>query len=592
MRTSRAIAITAVAVSTLSLAAACGGGSGSSGDKTLNMLGVGDVDYMDPNISYYSAGYEALRLWSRQLVTFPAIAGKTTTDVPDLATQVPTQANGGISADGLTYKLTIKTGAKWNTSPARQVTAADEVRGVKRTCNPAQPFGGMPDFENLIVGLASYCEGFAKVNAKSASAIADYQNKTALSGVSVDPSNPNTVVFKLTHPATYFVNMLSLPAFSPSPVEYDKYIPASAELGQHTISDGPYEITKYTPTKEILFDRNPAWDKKTDTVRGAYVDKVDINETGNQDSIQQQLQANTSAADMEWDTFPPVTSVPQLQAKKDPNLSIGPTFSSNPYVVFNTVSPNNGGALKTKAVRAAIAEALNRDNMIQDCGGDTVCPPLTHVLPKGISGTADDNSPNPYPHNPTKAKSDLAAAGHSTLTLKLLYRTESSLSKALFTTIQQDLKTVGITVTGVGSPNADFYTKYLQVPSVAKKGTWDLAIAGWGPDWYGDAALSFFSPLFYGNDGKSGSAFPPNGSDFGFYNNAQVNSLIDQASSATDATKAQALWAQADQLVTSDVAIFPITTNNQPVYKATHTTNAIFIPALQQYDPANVKLSS
>ena len=72
---------------------------------------------MDPNISYYSGGYMGARLWSRQLVTFPAIPGKTTTDAPDLATQLPTTANGGISADGLTYKFTIRKGAMWDTTP-------------------------------------------------------------------------------------------------------------------------------------------------------------------------------------------------------------------------------------------------------------------------------------------------------------------------------------------------------------------------------------------------------------------------------------------------------------------------------------------
>ena len=42
-------------------------------------------------------------------------------------------------------------------------------------------------------------------------------------------------------------------------------------------------------------------------MRKAYVDAVEINETGDQDAIQQQLQANTANADMEWDTFPPVS---------------------------------------------------------------------------------------------------------------------------------------------------------------------------------------------------------------------------------------------------------------------------------------------
>jgi peptide/nickel transport system substrate-binding protein len=553
---------------------------------TLHMLGVGDVDYMDPNLSYYSGGYLGLRLWSRQLLTYPAIAGKATTAAPDLA-QIPTTANGGISADGLTYKYTIVTGAKWNTTPARQVNAADVVRGVKRTCNPAQPFGGLPDYQSLISGFDAFCTGFAKVDPKSATAIADYQNKTALDGVTVDPSNPLTVVFKLTRPASYFISMSTLPAFSPSPVEYDKYIPASAELAANTISDGPYMVTKYTATKEILFDRNPAWDAATDPIRKAYVDKVVVNETGDQTAIQQQLQANTAGADMEWDTFPPVSQVSALKAAKDPNFYLGPTFSSNPYVIFNTVSPNNGGALTKVAVRKALSEAISRANLIQDANGPDVSPPLTHILPAGISGTTSNTTPDIYKYDVAQAKKDLAAAGVTSLTLKFLYRPKSSLSTKIFTTMQQDLGAAGIKIEGVGVPNADFYTKYLQVPDVAKKGTWDVSLAGWGPDWYGNAALSFFAPLFSG-----APSFPPIGSNFGLYENAATNALIDQASKEQDETKANALWAKADAQVMDDAAIFPITADNQAVYHAKHVHNTVFIPAFQQIDPANVWLTS
>jgi peptide/nickel transport system substrate-binding protein len=560
---------------------------------TLHMLGVGDVDYMDPNISYYSGGYMALRLWSRQLVSYPAVPGQATTDVPDLATKMPTVGNGGISADGLTWKLTIRTGAKWNTNPARQVTAADEVRGVKRTCNPAQPFGGLPDYQDLIVGLADFCEGFASVDPRSPTAMAAYQNSHDVAGLSVDPSDPETVVFKLTHAASYFLPMLALPAFSPSPAEYDQWIPAGADLAQHTIADGPYEITKYDPTKEIDFARNPAWDSSTDDVRKAYVDAVVVSETGNQEAIQQQLEANSPDADLEFDTFPPVSAVPRLSAAKDPNFYMGPTFSSNPYLIFNTMSPNNNGALSKLAVRKALEEAISRDHLIQDGNGPDVSPPLTHVLPAGISGTTSNTSIDLYKFNPTQAKADLAAAGYPNgLSMKFLYRPASSLSSKMFTTLQQDLSAVGINVTGVGVPNADFYTKYLQVPSVARQGTWDLSLAGWGPDWYGDAALSFFNPLFYGNDGKTGTAYPPYGSDYGLYNSSKANDLIDQASTQTDSTKAGALWAQADQQVMEDAAFFPITSNRQPTYHASHVHNTVFIPSMQQVDPANVWLTS
>ena len=156
---------------------------------TLTMLGTGDVDYMDPNMSYYTTGYLGLRMWARQLLTYPAVAGQVTDIVPDLATDVPSTSNGGISADGLTYKLTIRTGGDVGHQSARQVTAADAVRGLERTCNPAQPFGGLPDFETLILGMQAFCDAFAKVS-PTVPAIKTFITTHSISGATVDPTNP------------------------------------------------------------------------------------------------------------------------------------------------------------------------------------------------------------------------------------------------------------------------------------------------------------------------------------------------------------------------------------------------------------------
>ncbi|HET8600019.1 MAG TPA: ABC transporter substrate-binding protein, partial [Segeticoccus sp.] len=284
--------VSAICMVSLGLAACSSGGasakssssssqSSSSAGKavrggTLNMLGTGDVDFMDPNISYYSIGYLGLRIWSRQLFTNPAIPGKTTTIAPDLATKIPTQKNGGISKDGLTYTIDMRTDAKWNTSPARVVTAQDVVRGVKRTCNPTQPFGGTPDFATLIVGYTKFCSGFSKVSSTSASAQAKYIDSTPLPGVVA--KNQLTVQFKLTSPASYFVDMLTMPAFSPAPKEQLQYLPASNDQAQHTISDGPYKIESYNATKNITFVRNPAWEASSDPIRKAYVDKIVVDE--------------------------------------------------------------------------------------------------------------------------------------------------------------------------------------------------------------------------------------------------------------------------------------------------------------------------
>jgi peptide/nickel transport system substrate-binding protein len=593
MRTkTRRLAGTTAAGVLLLATSACGGSSsdtGQSGDEgdavrggTLNMLGSGDVDYMDPNVSYYSIGYLNLRMWSRQLFTYPADPAESTTAVPDLATTTPTVANGGISKDGLTYTITLRKGVKWNTDPERAVTAQDVVRGVERTCNPVQPFGGTPDFADLIVGYQSYCDAFAKVD-QSVGAIKSYIDSTALPGVQA--KGDRTVVFHLTHPATYFVDMLTLPAFSPAPKEVLDYLPGSTDLGQHEISDGPYQVDSWEPTKSIVYTRNPAWDPSTDPVRKAYVDQIVVDETASQDSTQLQLQTGTDTADMEWDNFPPPSQLPSLVSTDDPDLNLGETYSSNPYIVFNLDSPNNGSALSDVRVRQALEYAINRDHLIQVYGGPTQNPPLTHVLPSGITGSQDAD---PYPYDPDKAKQLLAAAGYSDgLSLKFLYRNSSEGNRKAFATLQQDLGDVGIKVVGVAVPNADFYTKYLQVPDAATRGTWDLALAGWAPDWYGNAALTFFNPLFSG-----APSYPPYGSNFGLYSNPRTSALVARAEAAPSQSQAAQLWAQADEQVMKDAVFFPITEPKQPNYHASQVHNAVFIPAIQNFDPTNVWLSA
>jgi peptide/nickel transport system substrate-binding protein len=568
---------------------ACGSAGSSTGGGapvnggTLSMLGTGDVDFMDPNVSYYTVGYLNLRMWDRQFLSYPAIQGQTTNPVPDLATQVPTTANGGITANGQVYKLTIRTGVMWDTTPPRQVNAADAVRGLERSCNPAEPFGGLPDFETLIQGMESFCTAFEKVPANVA-AIKSFIDTHSISGASVDPSNPQTVVFTLTRPAIYFVDQLAMPVFSPAPVEYLNYLPASDQLAQHTISDGPYRIESYVPGKSIVYGRNPVWKATTDPVRKAYVDRIDVSETGNQQAIQEQLETNTAAADMGWDTQVPSSAIPTLLSSKNPNLVLGPSYGANPYIVFNEVSPNNGGALANVEVRQALEYGINRTDLVQDDGGPQVSPPLTHVLPPGIVGSQNFD---PYPYNPQKAEQMLkqSLAGRH-LTLKLLYVNNFDYQVKMFQTLQADLAKVGVAVQGIGVPNADFFTKYMERPTVAHGGVWDMAFTAWYPDWYGNGALSFFNPLFSGPP-----SYPPSGSNFGFYNSSATNQMIQQAEVATSISSAASAWARADAQVMADAAVYEISTPTFPAYHANQVHNAIFVPALNQFDPTNVWLS-
>ena len=41
-----------------------------------------------------------------------------------------------------------------------------------------------------------------------------------------------------------------------------------------------------------------------------------------------------------------------------------------------------------------------------------------------------------------------------------------------------------------------------------------------------------------------------------------------------------------------DAPIYPISTQLQPLYHASYVHNAVYMPAIQQFDPTNVWLSS
>ncbi|HXP57599.1 MAG TPA: ABC transporter substrate-binding protein, partial [Streptosporangiaceae bacterium] len=311
----------------------------------------------------------------------------------------------------------------------------------------------------------------------------------------------------------------------------------------------------------------------------------------NQASIQQQLETNSANASMEWDAFPPLQSVAglikQMQSGLNQNFNLGPTLSSNPYLVFNSVSPNNGSALAKTEVRQALSYGISRAHLTQVINPQ-VNPPLTHIIPPGLNGSSNlPSSYNPYPYNPTKAKQLLAAAGAKNLSLTILYRPDSTASTAIAQATQSDLSKIGVKVKLLSSPSADFYTKYLEVPSVAKRGVWDIAVGGWAPDWYSQGSLSFFGPLFDGS-----AAYPPVGSNFGFYNNNSVNALIAQASQASSQATADADWVKLDETVMKDAPIYPITAGLQPNYHASYVHNAVYVPGIQQFDPTNVWLST
>jgi peptide/nickel transport system substrate-binding protein len=115
-----------------------------------------------------------------------------------------------------------------------------------------------------------------------------------------------------------------------------------------------------------------------------------------------------------------------------------------------------------------------------------------------------------------------------------------------------------------------------------------LTTNGWGPDWFGDSAVTWFNPLF-----TSPGGFPENGgSNFGYYQSPALNNLVSEALSQPTEAAADQYWAKADEQVMSDAAIYPITDRLQLTEHAPYVHNAVFMSVWQNFDAANVWLSN
>jgi ABC-type transport system substrate-binding protein len=594
LRRGRALAVGLLAAVTM-LAAACSSGgtvsTGTSGGSsagtpvrggTLTMLGQSDIFNLDTVSAYYTVSTLLERMFARQLFSYadtPSFAGQLKL-VPDVATEIPTTANGGISDGGKTLTIHLKQGVDWNTKPARQVTAADFVREFKMLCNPVSPVGAPGYFLSTIVGMQDYCNGFAKVPA-SVSAIAAYVNGHDLAGVVA--TSDLTLTFHLIQPAADFLNILAMGFCSARPVEYMQYLPDSAQFRANTLSDGPYEITSYTADKGFTLQRNPAWKQSTDTLRHDYVNKVVITEGLTADSVQQQLQAGTG--DMEWDVAPPTQDIPSLLSTHDTNLVIGP--SGPAYVDLGTYLAMNqyAGPMKNKLVRQAVEYAVDKNAIVQILGGPQITETTNQLILPGNVGYAKGF--NPFPDNngagnPAKAKSLLAQAGQSGVSVKLLYSTTQPMPRVA-QSLQSSLQAAGFKVSLVPATQSDFYGKYLEDPTTSKQDTWDIAPPGWVPDWFGNNGRSTVQPLL--TDPGPGS------NDFGGYVSSAVNALIAKALAAPSTSAAATDWAQADETGVQDAAVVPINVQKWPIYHSSQVKGCVFFANALNCDPTNVWLS-
>ncbi|HLI44526.1 MAG TPA: ABC transporter substrate-binding protein [Acidimicrobiales bacterium] len=550
---------------------------------TLTIVGSGDIDKLDTCCAYYTVTYEILRALSRQLVSY-----KTTATDPNPTTPVPDLASSySVSPNGLTYTFHLRSGIYWDEPTGKlPVTAQDEVLGLKRLCNPVSPAPPLAYWENNIAGMQSYCSGFQAIKVPTSpsaqvKALKNYIDSHNISGVSAP--NSTTVVIKLMKPNSSFINIMAMPMSSPVPPTILQWVPGSIQEEQHFISDGPYTLASfgpggYNPGVSFHLVRNPYWSQATDPLRHQYFNAITVTEGENPTTVQQQLE--TGSADLEWDTTVPAASVEQLSSSPQ-YLAV---FAGGiEYLVFNMKSTADGGALQKPAVRIALQYCMDKRHMIQVSGGPGVNAAANQILAPQITGFKQYNT-YATPGNagePSKCKSMLAKAGYPHgLTLTLVYANNPPMP-AQAAALQSDFAKAGVTIKFNEQPSQGEYFNYLETPS--NKAHWDMAFGLWVPDWMGNSADSFFSPLLDGRLYTTGST------NYGDYNDPVVNAGIDKALHAVSLSQAASDWAALDKYaMTKNPPWIPMLYQALPQFIGKNVVHAMYNGDLGYVDITNL----
>jgi peptide/nickel transport system substrate-binding protein len=356
-----------LALIVLALAAdGCGDGDpGSQRGGTLKVLAAGDVDNIDPGVSYYQFGYMVHYATQRPLYSWKP--GETAKAAPDLAESDPEISDGG-----KTVKIRIREGVRFSPPVSREVTSRDVKYAIERgaTPNVANPYVGT--YFDTLRGFAAFQDG----------------RSSGIAGIQTP--DDRTIILRTTKPTGVIAvpQALSLPLTAPVPEEYARRFDRKkvSTYGQHQVATGPYmiqsdragKVTGYKPGTRILLVRNPNWNRDTD-YREGNLDRIQIEEGNDPAVASRQILSGRSS--VSGDLLTPPAVIKQASQTRGTQLAFTPS-GANRYVVMNTTIP----PFDDVNVRRAVLAAADRQALRLTIGGAAVGDIATHFIPPGIPG--------------------------------------------------------------------------------------------------------------------------------------------------------------------------------------------------------------
>ncbi|MCX5046972.1 ABC transporter substrate-binding protein [Streptomyces sp. NBC_00474] len=485
--------------------AACGGSdSGSSGGDAIT---VGTTDAftatkdapapLDPAYAYDVGTWNILRQTVQTLMIQPKGEGD---PVPEAA-----QSCGFTDSGDERYACKLRDGLKF--SNGDKITAAD----VKYSIDRARAIKADSDVFALLSTIDT-----------------------------VETQGDNDVIFHLKTADATFPYKLSTPvAGIVNPDDYEKN---KLRDGFDVDGSGPYTLSTEVKDDAIVkatFTKNPNY-QGTLKVNNSKVDMISY-----ADADKMGTALDKGDIDVMTRTMTP-EQIQKLSADSNPNVDLVELAGLEiRYLAFNTNAPS----VKTKAVREAMAQLINRGELVSKVYG-TQAEPLYSLVPASITGHSNSFFNKYADPSTAKAKALLAGANiTSPVKLTLHYTTDhyGSATKKEFEILQKQLNSSGLFDVSIqGTPWSKF------VPA-ERKGQYDVWGMGWFPDF--PDPDNFLAPFL---DKDNFLKLP-------YRNSKIINSLIPASRREADRIAAASNLNQIQDIVADDVPILPLWQGKQYV---------------------------
>jgi peptide/nickel transport system substrate-binding protein len=497
-----------------------------------------DIDYTDPQLTYYAPMWELMYAVSCKLMNYPDKEAPAGGQVqPEVAAGLPV-----VSKDGKTYTFTIRSGFRFSNGQA--VTALSFKRAIDRLDSAKMASSTSFLTSDIIVGAQDELDG------KS-------------SGTSGVTASGNKLVIKLIHPAPDLLARLATPPFS----AIDTTLAANRDpAGVNAYpSCGPYYIASRTPNRSITIKQNTYYKGSRPHNAAA----IQVNIGNSTDVIYQDVVKGTT--DYAEDGVTP-TLWAGIAQKYGINKK---QFFTRPELEVDYLALNHDPG-KLFHNNPELAKALNYvvDRHAYTAQRGFLSGARTNrILPPGMAGVTKKTEVlkgYPIASSPAAvAKAKSLAAGHTGSGKAEMWAPNSGPGPLQAQIVQYDLNQIGVNVTIKLLPRAQ---QFVTARNRAQA-TYDINWSAWGAD-YNDP-FDFINILLDGT-----TIGPTANNNDAYYDSAKFNTAMHKAALLFGASRDTAYDTLDKQMMAQDPPWVPILNRTNRLFVSSHigcfTYNPVF----------------